>query len=169
MRDARGKFPTGGKVTCLTAITGTPGFSSGQHYWEVSMKTINTDPKKSWWVGVTSETVIPQVEDFFPTAFNGFLFLSSSRDRPESFQLSTEPNVLLPVPSRPQTVGVHLNYDNGKLSFYNVENENLIGSFTAAFKGEVFPFFNPGIGDEAPMEILQGQSSDMGNSLDTRD
>lgn len=133
------------------------------------MKTINTDLKESWWVGVTRETAIPQEEDFSPTASNGFWFLSSSRDRPESFQLSTEPKVLLPVQFRPQTVGVYLNYDSGELSFYNVENETLIGSLTAAFKGEVFPFFNPGIGDEAPMQILQGQSSDMGNSLDTRD
>lgn len=169
MRDAENKFPPGGKVTCLTAITGTPGFSSGQHYWEVSMRNNNVDLKTSWWVGVTRETIIPQGEDFSPTASNGFWFLSSSRDRPGSCQFNTEPNVLLPVQSRPQTVGVYLNYDSGELSFYNVENENLIGSFTAAFKGEVFPFFNPGIGDKATMQILQGQSSDMGNSLDTRD
>uniref|UniRef100_A0A8C9XWE5 Uncharacterized protein n=1 Tax=Sander lucioperca TaxID=283035 RepID=A0A8C9XWE5_SANLU len=37
LRDAQCDFPDGEKVTCLTAIKGTPGFSSGQHYWEVSL------------------------------------------------------------------------------------------------------------------------------------
>ncbi|XP_044041062.1 butyrophilin subfamily 2 member A2-like isoform X2 [Siniperca chuatsi] len=156
LRDAnRNDFPDGQKVTCLTAIKGTPGFSSGQHYWEVSMGNTNTDFKQSWWVGVTSETVFPQEQDFSPTTSNGFWFLSSSPDRADSFQLSTEPKVFLPVFSRPQTVGVYFDHDSGELSFYNVEDKRLIGSLTATITGEVFPLFNPGKGDRAVMEILQ--------------
>ncbi|KAK9524709.1 hypothetical protein VZT92_017079 [Zoarces viviparus] len=172
LRDAPGDFPDGDQVTCITAIKGTPGFSSGRHYWEVSLG--RTDPnvglKKSWWVGVTSATVIPEKLDFTPTASHGFWFLSSNPNT-DSFQFSTEPNVLLPVDSRPQTVGVFLNYDSGELSFYNVEDERLIGSLTATFTAAVFPFFNPGKGDKAAMEILQRdepvQSRDMGNSVES--
>lgn len=166
LRDAQCKFPDGDKVTCLTAIKGTSGFSSGQHYWEVSLG--KTDPiiglKQSWWVGVTSAAVIPDNLDFSPTTSNGFWFLSSS---PDSLQFSTEPNVLLPVFSRPQTVGVYLNYDSGELSFYNVEDKRLIGTLTANFTGVIFPLFNPGKGDRAVMEILQGQGSGTGNSVDS--
>ncbi|KAM6894525.1 butyrophilin subfamily 2 member A2-like isoform 2-T2 [Lycodopsis pacificus] len=173
LRDAKGPFPDGQKVTCITAIKGACGFSSGQHYWEVSLGT--TDPnvglKKSWWVGVTSATDIPEKLDFSPTTSNGFWFLSSNPDKTDSFQFSTEPNVSLPVYSRPQTVGVFLNYDGGELSFYNVEDKRLIGSLTATFTGDIFPFFNPGKGDTAAMEILQreepGQSIDMGNSVES--
>ncbi|XP_073330894.1 butyrophilin subfamily 1 member A1-like [Pagrus major] len=142
------------KVTCLTAIRGKPEMSSGQHYWEVSLGNITAGIKQSWWLGVTSATAIPQESDFSPTASNGYWFLSSSSDSADSFQFSTEPQVSLPVYSRPQTVGVYLNYNSGELSFYNVEQESLIGSLTAKFRGEVFPFFNPGEGDRAPMEIL---------------
>ncbi|XP_068569458.1 butyrophilin subfamily 2 member A2-like [Cebidichthys violaceus] len=172
LRDAQCDFPNGCKVTCITAIKGTSGFSSGQHYWEVSLGT--TDPKvglkKSWWVGVTSATFIPREVDFSPSTSNGFWFLSSSPDKTDSFQFSKEPNVLLPIYSRPQTVGVFLNYDSGELSFYNVDDKSLICSLTATFTGLIFPFFNPGKDDKGAMEILQrekpGQSSDMGNSVE---
>ncbi|XP_075968518.1 butyrophilin subfamily 1 member A1-like isoform X3 [Anarhichas minor] len=175
LRDAPCDFPDGQKVTCITAIKGTPGFSSGQHYWEVSLgrTDANVGLKKSWWVGVTSATVISEKLDVSPTTSNGFWFLSSNPDpdKTGSFQFSTEPNVLLPVYSRPGTVGVFLNYDSGELSFHDVEEKRLIGSLTATFTGVIFPFFNPGKGDKATMEILQreepGQSSDMGNSVDS--
>ncbi len=172
LRDAnRDDFPDGQEVTCLTAIKGTSGFSSGQHYWEVSLVKPEIGLKRSWWVGVTSAAVISRDSDFTPTTCNGFWFLSSSPDRAESFQFSTEPKFLLPVYSRPQTVGVYLNYDSGEISFYNVNNKSLIGSLTGTFTGEVFPFFNPGKGDKTAMEILQrteqGQSDDVRTSVDS--
>ncbi|XP_062239918.1 butyrophilin subfamily 1 member A1-like isoform X2 [Platichthys flesus] len=155
-------------VTCLTAIRGTPGFTSGQHYWEVSLESPNLKVKQSWWVGVTKATDFPLQGDAPSSTSNGFWFLSSSPERAGSFQLNTEPKVLLPVRSRPRTVGVYLNYDGGELSFYNVEDESVIGSVTATFQGEVFPFFNPGKGDRVPMEILkrteQGACNDTGNN-----
>lgn len=166
LRDAGSTFP---QVTCLTAIKGTPGFSSGEHYWEVSLSKPNAGVKQSWWVGVTSKAVIPQRPDFTPTTSNGFWFLSSSPGGANTLQFSTQPQVVLHVCPRPQTVGVYLNYDKGELSFYNVKDKRLIGSLKATFEHEVFPVFNPGTGDLAPMEILQrteqGQSSDTGNSV----
>uniref|UniRef100_A0A672G124 Ig-like domain-containing protein n=1 Tax=Salarias fasciatus TaxID=181472 RepID=A0A672G124_SALFA len=135
--DFSGDFPDGQKVTCVTAVKGTPGFSSGQHYWEVSLKHPNLpDPKRSWWLGVTSASEIPHEADFSPNTSNGFWFLSSSRDVENKLQISTEPQFSLPVHDRPCTVGVYLNRDSGELSFYNVEKKCLIGSLTAAFTGE---------------------------------
>lgn len=163
-------FPDGLKVTCLTAIKGKPGFSSGQHYWEVSLVKNIIEPKKSWWLGVTSQTKIPVDKDFIPTTSEGFWFLSSSPDKADILQFNGEPKVSLQ--SRPQTVGIFLNYDSGELSFYNVEGESLIFSIRGEFKGEVFPFFNPGKGDTAPMEILHvnrepDQSPDGVNSVES--
>lgn len=172
LRDAPVQSPDEHKVTCRTAIRGKLEKSSGRHYWEVSLGKGTVGFKQSWWLGVTSTTAIPQDVDFSPTASNGYWFLSSSPDSADSLQFSTEPKVSLPVSSRPQTVGVYLDKDSGELSFYDVEQRSLIGSLTATFTGEVFPFFNPGIGDKSPMEILhhsteQDPSNDMAKSVDT--
>ncbi|XP_019951203.2 butyrophilin subfamily 1 member A1-like [Paralichthys olivaceus] len=147
--------PDGKPVTCLTVIRGTPGFTSGQHYWEVSLEKPGVGIKMSWWVGVTQATDFPLQAEALSSTSNGFWFLSSSPVRAGSLQLNTESKVLLPVSSRLKTVGVYLNYDSGELSFFNVDDESVIVSFITTFHGEVFPFFNPGKGDKGTMEILK--------------
>ncbi|TNN28042.1 Erythroid membrane-associated protein [Liparis tanakae] len=46
--------------------------------------------------------------------------------------------------SRPQKVGVFVDYEEGLVSFYDVEAAALIFSFTGhSFKEKLFPFFRP--------------------------
>ncbi|XP_067379460.1 butyrophilin subfamily 3 member A3-like [Channa argus] len=151
---------------CLTTVKGTPGFSSGKHYWEVSLWNEVTGLKQSWWLGVTSATSFPLQNNGALTQSNGFWFLSSSPDRANSFQFNTNPKVFLPVLSRPKTVGVYLDYDSGELSFYNVDDKGVIASLTATFTREVFPLFNPGRDDKTPMEIIHITVQDKCNETD---
>ncbi|XP_070294728.1 butyrophilin subfamily 1 member A1 isoform X2 [Salvelinus sp. IW2-2015] len=72
----------------------------------------------------------------------------------KGLRLNMTPNILLPANPRPQTLGVYLDYDQGVLSFINVKDNKLIVTVGAMFTGEVFPLFNPGKGDKAPMTIL---------------
>lgn len=118
------------------------------------MRQEGADLKKSWWLGVTSVANVPADEAFSPTPSQGYWFLSSSPEDPDFLQLSTEPAALIPLASRPQTVGVHLNYERGELTFYDVQSSSVVGSLKAKFEGEVFPFFNPGLFDESPLKIL---------------
>ncbi|MEQ2260805.1 hypothetical protein XENORESO_001679 [Xenotaenia resolanae] len=164
LRDAHVKFPDGDRVTCLTAVRGKPGFSSGQHYWEVSLARENVDLKKSWWVGVTDRQEIPNDESLPPTIKNGFWFLSSCPNQEHTVQFSTEPKTIIYVQSKPKKLGVYLDFDNEELSFYNVEGKCLIGSLAAKFTGELFPLFNPGKGDESPMEVLHQPGLDQSNN-----
>lgn len=147
------------KVSCLTAITGIPSFSTGMHYWEVAVGQPSLAPKMSWWLGVTSVSNIPDNSEFYPTASKGYWFLSSSSEDLDFLQLSTEPAALLPVTSRPERVGVYLNYEEGRVTFYNVDNSSIIGSIIGDFKGELFAFFNPGLFDCAPLWILHNNKS----------
>lgn len=158
IREKKG-FSEWSKVSCLTAITGRPGFSSGEHYWEVSLANDRVGLKMSWWLGVTNVDNVPQNEEFSPTASKGYWFLSSSSENPDFLELSTEPAALLPVTSKPQTVGVYLNCERGEVTFYNVENSSVIARLKDDFKGEVFPFFNPGLFDLVPMGILHNNPS----------
>ncbi|XP_047433057.1 erythroid membrane-associated protein-like [Mugil cephalus] len=147
--------PEGSRVTCRTAVKGSPGFTSGQHYWEVSLRMSDrVDVKQSWWLGVTAAREIPNDYNFTPNTSNGFWFLSSSPDRADSFQVSTEPKFCFAFSERPSKVGVYLDYDKGEIYFYNVVEKSLIGSLAVTFTGEVFPLFNSGRGDTSPMEIL---------------
>ncbi|XP_015256716.1 PREDICTED: butyrophilin subfamily 2 member A2-like [Cyprinodon variegatus] len=164
LRDNQVEFPDGDRVTCLTAVRGSPGFSSGRHYWEVSLLPLSNvnaamPLKKSWWIGVTDKQEIPK-DQSFPLSIHGFWFLSSCPDKENSVQFNSETQINVPVQSRLKTVSVYLDYDNGELSFYNVEEKCLIGTLTAKFSGEVFPLFNPGKGDVSCMEIIQRPEQD---------
>ncbi|XP_071190204.1 butyrophilin subfamily 1 member A1-like [Salvelinus alpinus] len=133
-------------------ILGTHGFTSGRRaYWEVRLDKEQVGVKESWWVGLASGSVKRQ-GDIPATPSNGFWFLSS--DKEKGLRLNMTPNILLPANPRPQTLGVYLDYDQGVLSFINVKDNKLIVTVRAMFTGEVFPLFNPGKGDIAPMTIL---------------
>ncbi|KAM9407890.1 butyrophilin subfamily 1 member A1-like isoform 3-T5 [Salvelinus alpinus] len=132
-------------------ILGTHGFTSGSNaYWEVGLGDQKVGVKESWWVGLASGSVKRQ-GDVPATPSNGFWFLSS--DKEKGLRLNMNPNILLPANPRPQTVGVYLDYDQGVLSFINVKDNKHIVTVGAMFTGEVFPLFNPGKGDRAPMTI----------------
>ncbi|XP_060773088.1 butyrophilin subfamily 1 member A1-like isoform X2 [Neoarius graeffei] len=138
-------------------VHGKETFSSGRAYWEVGLKKENVEPKKSWLIGVakTSSIIRDKMSDFDFTPSNGFWFLRS--DPENGLHVNTEPELSLLVDTAPERVGVLLDYDNSKLSFYIGTDKVHLLTMKINFKDAVVPLFNPGIGDKSPLQIIKPQ------------
>uniref|UniRef100_A0A3P8RL16 Uncharacterized protein n=1 Tax=Amphiprion percula TaxID=161767 RepID=A0A3P8RL16_AMPPE len=112
---------------------GTKGFTSGRHYWEVQVGLRN-----NWDVGVAKETVdrsgraaIQQKNGFFAIGKRGF-----------DYEVHCEKYKVLHLCPRPRYVGVYLDYDEGRVSFFDVSEKLHITSFTGeSFTEKLFPYF----------------------------
>lgn len=114
-------------------ILGTKGFISGRHYWEVQVGL-----KSNWDVGVAKETVNRSGRVALKKE-NGF-FAIKKRDH-DYVVHSTPTKTLHPSPML-RKVGVFLDYEGGRVSFYDVNEKLHIYSFTGeSFTGKLFPYF----------------------------
>ncbi|XP_051756037.1 butyrophilin subfamily 1 member A1-like isoform X9 [Ctenopharyngodon idella] len=131
---------------------GAQRFTSGRHYWEVSLAQENTAPKNYWLIGVVKHGSFRSKDKSALTPSNGIWFLCS--DGPNGFYTNSDPPVKLPLTPRPEQLGVLLDYDDGQLSFYNVKERKHLLTMSTRFTGSVVPLFNPGVGDLSPLKIL---------------
>ncbi|XP_071994178.1 E3 ubiquitin-protein ligase TRIM50 [Engystomops pustulosus] len=127
----RGSNPEGFENS--SCVLATRGFSTGKHYWEVIVGT-----KQKWRIGVVKGTISRKGKMIrAPEAGAWLIGLKDGR-----YEAFTSPSVCLPIQTRPQRVGVFLNYEKGKLTFYNADNpEELIPLYTfhAEFQGKLYP------------------------------
>ncbi|XP_034418209.1 E3 ubiquitin-protein ligase TRIM21-like [Cyclopterus lumpus] len=121
-------------------VIGKQSFSSGRFYFEVQVKG-----KTEWFLGVTRES-INRKGDFTLSPQDGIwtLWLTNGNE----YLAFDDPPVVLSLESGPQKVGVFVDYEEGLVSFYDVEAAALIFSFTGcSFKEKLLPFFSPGPND----------------------
>ncbi|XP_030635158.1 butyrophilin subfamily 1 member A1-like [Chanos chanos] len=117
---------------------GKEGFSSGRFYYEVQV-----NGKTEWALGVATKSV-DRRSDNKPRPEKGYWILSM-RDGKE-YKPLVDPRVLLSLKRKPQKVGVFVDYEEGVVSFYDVETKSHICSFTdQSFTEEIYPYFSPGI------------------------
>ncbi|XP_039665645.1 E3 ubiquitin-protein ligase TRIM21-like isoform X2 [Perca fluviatilis] len=111
-------------------------FSSGRFYYEVQVKG-----KTAWTLGVARESVNRKGQTL-PTPQDGYWTIWLRNDN--EYKALAGPDVLLSLKSRPQKVGVFVDYEEGLVSFYDVDAEALIYSFTGcSFTEKLYPFFSP--------------------------
>ncbi|XP_038834170.1 E3 ubiquitin-protein ligase TRIM39-like [Salvelinus namaycush] len=121
-------------------VLGKKGFSSGRFYYEVTVKG-----KTDWDVGVARES-INRKGNITLSPKNGYwtVWLRNG----EQYKALSSPSVLLPLREKPQKVGVFVDYEEGQVSFYDVEARSHIYSFTGCtFNEKLYPFFNPCLND----------------------
>ncbi|XP_072543588.1 E3 ubiquitin-protein ligase TRIM39-like [Salminus brasiliensis] len=134
-----------------TCVLGKEGFSSGRFYFEVQVSG-----KTDWDLGVARES-INRKGQITLTPQNGFwtVWLRNENE----YEALAGPSVPLPLKEKPQKVGVFLDYEEGLVSFYDVEARSHIYSFTGqSFTEKLYPYFGPfpncGGKNSAPLVIL---------------
>ncbi|MGH0152862.1 UNVERIFIED_CONTAM: hypothetical protein FKN15_031879 [Acipenser sinensis] len=119
-------------------VLGSEGFTSGRHYWELGVG-VNT----FWRLGVSRGSA-PRKEEFSMTPQQGYWTVGWSGDEDkDEFTALTDPQTPLPLSLKPKKLGVYLDYEEGRLSFYNVETRSHIYTFTDMFNPneKLYPFF----------------------------
>ncbi len=152
MRDGPDYNHTGDGFPYQLCAFGAQRFTSGRHYWEVKLVQDNIPPKIYWIIGVMKEGSLTSRDRSALTPSAGYWFLCS--DGPNGFYTSTVTPVSFSLTPRPERLGVLLDYDNGQLSFYNVTERKHLLTISSRFSGSVVPLFNPGVGDQTPITIL---------------
>ncbi|XP_062305113.1 E3 ubiquitin-protein ligase TRIM39-like isoform X2 [Osmerus eperlanus] len=117
------------------AVLGKEGFSSGGFYYEVQV-----GDKLRWDIGVACGSVDRkgQIEVKLQ---NGYVALFRNG---EEYIAQDSPFVRFSLSNKPQKVGVFVDYEGGKVSFYDVGNEYHIYTFSGCkFKDILYPYINP--------------------------
>ncbi|CAL8406750.1 unnamed protein product [Arctogadus glacialis] len=111
-------------------------FSSGRIYFEVQVKK-----KTAWRLGVARESINRKGE-IKVTPQMGYWVLFFSKD---GLVFSGDPDIRLPLRAELQKVGVFVDYDEGLVSFYDVEARVHIYSATGCtFTEPLYPILCPG-------------------------
>ncbi|XP_068583741.1 E3 ubiquitin-protein ligase TRIM21-like [Cebidichthys violaceus] len=122
----------------LTAcVLGTQNFSSEKFYYEVQVKR-----KSEWDLGVARESINRKGQVKLSPQ-DGFWTICLRNGN--EYKAPAGPPVPLSLKSQLQKVGVFVDYEEGLVSFYDVDAAALIYSFTGcSFKEKLFPYFSPG-------------------------
>uniref|UniRef100_G3P165 Uncharacterized protein n=1 Tax=Gasterosteus aculeatus TaxID=69293 RepID=G3P165_GASAC len=119
-------------------VLGKQSFSSGRFYYEVQVKG-----KTGWDLGVVRES-INRKGSISLSPQNGHWTICLRNEN--SYSAFAGPSVDLSLESRPEKVGVFVDYEEGLVSFYDVGAAALIYSFTGCcFTEKLYPFFSPGL------------------------
>ncbi|KAJ7313822.1 hypothetical protein JRQ81_005551 [Phrynocephalus forsythii] len=120
----------------IVALLGKDGFSSGNHYWEVDIGN-----SSDWDVGVARKSIkrkgnitLSPKEGFWVLGFTG-------RD----YFAKTDPWTRITVQRKPERIGVHLRFQENKVTFFNVTDFAILFEFKACeFSEDIYPFFKNG-------------------------
>uniref|UniRef100_A0A3B1INX0 B30.2/SPRY domain-containing protein n=1 Tax=Astyanax mexicanus TaxID=7994 RepID=A0A3B1INX0_ASTMX len=123
-----------------SCVLGKEGFSSGRFYYEVQVRG-----KTEWSLGVIRESSNRKGK-ITARPGNG-LWAIYLRNESE-YTARDSPLVPLSLNQVLQKVGVFVDYEEGLVSFYDVETSSHIYSFTGqSFTEKIYPYFSPGLND----------------------
>uniref|UniRef100_A0A3Q3GDM5 B30.2/SPRY domain-containing protein n=1 Tax=Labrus bergylta TaxID=56723 RepID=A0A3Q3GDM5_9LABR len=108
-------------LTLMCCVLAKQSFSTGRFYYEVQV-----EGKTNWDVGVARESINRKGKSHY------------------EYKACAGPSVSLSLSSQPEKVGVFVDYEEGVVSFYDVDAAALIYSFTnCSFTEKLYPYFSP--------------------------
>lgn len=113
-------------------VLGSEGFTTGRHYWELEV-----GDGDGWAVGAARESVERNRKSTLQT--EGIWAVRLGWDR--QYTALTFPPTPLSLDEKPRKIRVHLDYEEGQVTFYNAENMAQIFNFSASFNEKIFPYF----------------------------
>ncbi|CAM4674709.1 unnamed protein product [Leuciscus chuanchicus] len=139
--DVQQDIPENPKRFDAICVLAKQGFSSGRFYYEVQVKG-----KTQWDLGVARESInrkgkirLRPVDGVWTVVL---------RTENQYFAGERSP-VCLSLRVKPEKVGVFVDYEEGLVSFYDVESRSHIYSFTGqTFTDKLYPYFSPCDNDE---------------------
>ncbi|XP_054436693.1 butyrophilin-like protein 9 isoform X1 [Pteronotus mesoamericanus] len=141
------------RFTKQTCVLSRERFQAGRHYWEVDVGR-----RSRWFLGACLEAVARAGRARLSPA-TGY-WVMGLWNSSEYFVLEPQ-RVALSVRVPPRRVGVFLDYEAGKLSFFNVTDGSHIYTFTDSFSGPLCAYFRPrapdGSEDADPLTICRWQ------------
>ncbi|XP_070849210.1 nuclear factor 7, ovary-like [Chaetodon trifascialis] len=120
------------------------GFNSGTHSWDVEVGD-NT----AWFIGVAAESV--QNKRRIKSGFWQIEFYNNKY----SARLLGCPPAVLRVKRKLQRISIHVDWNRGKLLFYDPDTNTHIHTFTHTFTDKLFACI--GTLNELPVKVLQGK------------
>ncbi|RXN24632.1 E3 ubiquitin- ligase TRIM39-like protein [Labeo rohita] len=127
-------------------VLGKEGFSSGRFYFEVQVKG-----KTEWDLGVVRESInrkgkitASPIDGYWTVGLRyGFKYTARAG-----------PSVSLSLRVKPQRVGVFVDYEEGLVSFYDVESSSHIYSYTGqSFTEKLYPLFGPSLNSKGKNSV----------------
>ncbi|XP_078119451.1 LOW QUALITY PROTEIN: uncharacterized protein LOC144526109 [Sander vitreus] len=145
-----------GRFDVVLAVLGTTGFSTGRHYWEVSVAG-----KLCYHLGMASESAQRKGSITFSPE-NGFWTLVMNKQ--SQLKAADSKPFIIPIQTQPLTLGILLDYKKGQISFYDAGARSHIYSFVGQrFTDKIYPFVNFCAGDVeslTPIVLLPSGSVD---------
>ncbi len=126
------------RCTYYPTVLGSEGFSSGNHSWEVE---VGNHPV--WLVGLTKESVDRKRERYATPEYGIWCLSHDSGKYTDGFSETVT------VKKSLQRIRVQLDYDRGKVSFYNPEDMTHICTHRDTFTEKLFPYFEIGEAGDA--------------------
>uniref|UniRef100_A0A4W6BKJ0 B30.2/SPRY domain-containing protein n=1 Tax=Lates calcarifer TaxID=8187 RepID=A0A4W6BKJ0_LATCA len=117
------------RSNCYHCVLASEGFNSGTHSWDVEVRN-----DKYWALGVVQASVWRKGQKL---ALYWEICLFDGKYTAFSPTLS---NKVITVKKKLQRVRVHLDFDRGKLLFYDLDTKTHIHTFKHTFTDKVFPY-----------------------------